>query len=125
MKGIMICLVLLLLFSGVANAQTKSMTGTVIDNPKGMYKWEGIVIKVGNKRYFVYTFSTTLPTPKIAGKIDEVGRTVQVFYTRIVPSSDGYDGEVRATKIVEVKKPNTSTNERNSDTCKFCGIWEY
>ncbi len=104
MKRIVICLFFVVLLVGVANAQTKSMTGTVIDTSKGMYKWEGIVFKVGNKKYFAYTFSTVLPTPKTVGIIDEVGRRVRVFYTKIIPSSDGYDGEVRATKVVEVKK---------------------
>lgn len=125
MKRIVICLVVVLLLVGVAAGQTKSMTGTVIDTPRGMYKWAAIVIKVGTKKYFVYTESTVYPNPKTVGTIDEVGRTVQVFYTRIVHSSDGYDGEVRGTKIVEIKKSNTSANERSSDTCKFCGTWEY
>lgn len=104
MKRIVICLVFVLLFVGVANAQTKSMTGTVIERPMGMYKWAAIVIKVGDKKYFVYTESGEFPTPKTVGIIDEVGRRVQVFYTKIVPSSDGYNGELRATKIIEVKK---------------------
>ena len=125
MKRNLICLGLMLLFFGIANGQTKSMTGTVIDNPKGMYAWAAIVIKVGNKRYYVPTLGKGVPTLKTVGSIDEVGRTVQVFYARIVPSSDGYDGELKATKIVEVKKSNTSENEKSSDTCKFCGIWEY
>jgi hypothetical protein len=125
MKGIVICCVVVLLFVGVANAQTKTMTGTVIDAPRGMYKWAAIVIEVGNKKYFVATESTDpTPNPKTVGRIDEVGRVVQVFYTKIV-NMRGYDGEVRATKIVEVKKSNTSSNERGSDTCKFCGTWEY
>ena len=103
MKRIVICLVFMLLFVGVATAQTKTMTGTVIDNPRGMYKWAAIVIKVGDKKYFVYTESGDLPTPRTSGVIDEVGRRVRVIYTKIV-NSPGYDGELRATKIVEVKK---------------------
>lgn len=124
MKRIVICSVFMLLFVAVANAQTKTMTGTVIDAPRGMYKWAAIVIQVGNKKYFVYTESG-VSNPRIVGVVDEVGRRVQVYYTRIVPSSDGYDGEVRATRIVEVKKSSTSSNERNSNICTYCGIWEY
>lgn len=104
MKRIVICLVfMLLLFVGVTNAQTKTVTGTVVDNPRGMYKWAAIVIKVGDKKYFVYTESGDLPTPRTSGVIDEVGRRVRVFYTKVV-NSPGYDGELRATKIVEIKK---------------------
>jgi hypothetical protein len=102
-KRILICLVFMLSCVGVANAQTKTMTGTVIDNPRGMYKWAAIVIKVGDKKYFVYTESGDLPTPKTSGVIDEVGRRVRVFYTKAV-NSPGYDGELRATKIIEIKK---------------------
>lgn len=101
MKRIVICLIIVCSFVGVANAQTKSMTGTVVDIERGMYKWGGIVIKVGNKKYLVYTFSGSYPTPKIVGKVEEVGRTVQVFYTKI--EKGAYDGEVIATRIVEVK----------------------
>lgn len=123
MKRIMACLVLVLLFVGVANAQTKSMIGTVVDTDRGMYKWAAIVVKVGDKKYFVYTLSGNHPTPKIVGKVDEVGRTVQFFYTKI--ENGPFNGEVFATKIVEVKKSNTSSNQGSSDTCTFCGIWEY
>jgi hypothetical protein len=104
MKRIVICLVFVFLFVGVANAQTKSMTGTVIDAPKGMYAWAAIVIQVGNKKYYVPTLGKGVPNQKIVGTVDEVGRKVIVYYTKISASSDGYDGELRATKIVEVKK---------------------
>jgi hypothetical protein len=103
MKRIVICLVFVLLFVGVANGQTKTMTGTVIETPKGMYAWAAIVIKVGNKKYYVPTLGADVNTQKTVGTIDEVGRVVRVFYTKIV-NSRGYDGEVKATKIVEVKK---------------------
>ncbi len=104
MKRIAICLVFVLLLAGVATAQTKSMTGTIVSIERGMYSWEAIVIKVGNKKYLVYTTSSIYPTPKTVGIIDEVGRKVTVSYTKSIPGSDGYDGELRATKIVEVKK---------------------
>jgi hypothetical protein len=108
MKGIVLYLVFVLLFIGVANAQTKRMTGTVVDRQVGNSgKWAGIDIKVGSKKYFVYTEAVDLPTPKTVGKI-EVGRVVRVFYTKIV-NSPGYDGELRATKIVEVRKSKSRT----------------
>lgn len=103
MKKIAICLVLTFLFVAAANAQTKSMTGTVISVERGMYAWEAIVVKVGSKKYFVYTLCGDC-NPKIVGKVDEVGRKVVFSYTRIDRNSDGYDGEVKATRIVEVKK---------------------
>jgi hypothetical protein len=96
------------------------MTGTVISLERGMYKWVAIIVKVGNKEYFVYTESGNHPTPKIVGKVEEVGRTVQFFYTKIESGN-----EVFPTKIVEVKKSNTSSNQGSSDTCTFCGTWEY
>lgn len=103
MKRTVICLALVLSFIGIANAQTKSMSGTVIDYTVGNRgTWAGITIKVGNEQYFVYTESTESPTPTMVGKINEIGRTVQVFYTRVV-NSPGFDGELRATKIVEIK----------------------
>lgn len=120
MKRILICLALVLVLAAVANAQIKSMTGTVVSVERGMYKWVTIVVRVGNKDYFVYTESGNHPTPKIVGKVEEVGRTVQFFYTKIETGN-----EVFATKIVEVKKSNTPAKETSSDTCRFCGIWEY
>lgn len=104
MTRTVICLVSVLLFAGAVNAQTRSMIGLVVDRTEGNSgKWVGIDVKVGNKKYFVYTESIDLPTPKIVGKVDEIGRTVQVFYTKIVKGESGYDGELRATKIVEIK----------------------
>lgn len=113
------------------DAQTSSMVGRVIDTPTGVYGdgqlilfWTAIVIEVGNRKYYVPTLGKGVVglkgvlAVKTVGTIDEVGRTVQIFYTKIVPSSrttrlnvegkltvyDSYDGEIRATKIVEVKK---------------------
>ena len=106
MKRIVIYLVFVMLFVGLANAQTKTMTGTVVAVERGMYAWEAIVIKVGNKKYFVYTLAGDRPSPKLVGKVDEVGRTVQIFYTKI--ENGEYDGEPRATKIVEVKKSKSN-----------------
>ena len=107
MKKIVICLAFVLLLVGLSNAQTKTMTGTVVRYESGN-KWGYIVVKVGKKEYSIQTFSAAAPadpnqevayTPKIIGNVEEVGRTVKIFYTRI-----SNDGEVQATKIVEVKK---------------------
>jgi hypothetical protein len=110
MRKTAICLVLAFLFIGVANAQTKSMTGTVVSVERGMYAWEAIVIQVGGKKYFVYTLCGDC-NPKIVGKVDEVGRDVTFYYLRIDRSSDGYDGEVKATRIVAVKKSKSRKNK--------------
>ncbi|HQU84320.1 MAG TPA: hypothetical protein PKY59_14380 [Pyrinomonadaceae bacterium] len=104
MKKIVICLVFVLLFVGFANSQTKSMTGTVAYYTSGASgNFEIIELEVGNKKYEVYLFRKDLPTPRIVGTVTEVGRTVKVFYTKIV-KSQGYAGELRATKVVEIKK---------------------
>jgi hypothetical protein len=105
MKRTMICLALAVLFVGVASGQTRSLIGTVIDAPKGMYAWAAIVIKVGNKKYYIPTLGKGVPTQRTKGVVDEVGRTVRVFYTKSTPKSDGYDSELKAIKIVEVKGP--------------------
>ncbi len=106
MKKIVICLVLMLFFVGLSNAQTKTMIGTVV-RYEGGNRWGGIVVKVGKKEYFIQTFSVAAPadpkqevapTPKIIGNVEEAGKTVRIYYTRIKGN------EVRATKIVEVKK---------------------
>lgn len=113
-KKTVLCLALVLLFVGVAHAQTKSMTGTVIDYTVGNRgTWAGITIKVGNKKYFIYTESIESPAPKVVGKVDEVGRTVQVFYTRVV-NSTGLDGELRATRIVEVESSSRRVAPRGA-----------
>ncbi|HEX9961008.1 MAG TPA: hypothetical protein VGB00_08750, partial [Pyrinomonadaceae bacterium] len=104
MRKFAIFLFLAFLFVGIANAQTKSMTGTVVSVERGMYAWEAIVVQVGGKKYFVYTSCPECPNTKIAGKIDEVGRKVTFSYSRIERGSDGYAGEVKATGITEVKK---------------------
>jgi len=98
---------ILVFFVDAADAQTKSLTGKVVDAPKGMYAWAAIVVKVGNKRYYVPTLGKGVPKQKTVGIVDEVGRTVQVFYTKVAPSSEGYDGELRAIKIFEVNKPKS------------------
>lgn len=100
MKSFVICLVFVLLFVVSANSQTKSVIGKVVNYSTGASgNFEVIEVQVGDKTYEVYLFRKDLTSPKIVGKVTEVGRTVQVFYTRIV---DG--GELRATRVVEVKK---------------------
>ena len=99
MKKIAIFLVIAFLLVGVANAQTRSMTGKVVSGEDGTWKYQSIVVKVGSKEYTVYTFSTLYPEPKIVGNVKEVGRTVRFFYTKIERGN-----EVFPTKIVEVKK---------------------
>jgi len=115
------------------DAQTSSMVGTVIDKPMGVcgvgkliVLWSAIVIEVANKKYYVATYDPCVLnsgkrvafSPKQVGTIEEVGRTVRVFYSKIIPGSrttrlnmdgqptvyNGYEGELTATKIVEVKK---------------------
>jgi hypothetical protein len=104
MRRAVICLASLLLFVTAASGQAKSVTGTVVDYTVGNSgKWAGIDVKVGSKKYFVYTESSELPTPTIVGNVTEVGRTVQVFYITIAKGETGYDGELRATRIVEIK----------------------
>ncbi len=104
------------------NAPNGSMTGTVISIKEGLNGvrgidggeflaiWQAIVVQVDSKRYFVYLLyrdckmDDQLPcVARKVGKVDEVGRKVRFFYTRIARSSDGYDAEVKATRIVEIK----------------------
>jgi hypothetical protein len=134
MKGTLICLVIVLLFVSSANAQTKTMTGTVVDVEYGN-RWASIIVKVGNKKFYIQTSSAAspadpnqevAPTPRIVGKVEEVGRKVQIFYTRIDNSSE-FDGEVRATKIVEIKgqasKPQNVGTRRPSKPNLGSGIF--
>lgn len=114
MKRIVICLFSVLLFVGIANAQTKTMTGTVVNVEYGN-KWAGIVIRVGNKKYFVQTNYV-----KTVGKIDEAGRSVQVFYTKI-EKSPGYDGELKVTKIVEIKATSQQVTAPGASMIGYVG----
>lgn len=99
MKKFVICLVFVLLFFSFTYSQTKSMTGKVVYYSTGASgNFEVIEVQVGNNKYEVYLFRKDLPSPKIVGNVTEVGRTVQIFYSSIV------DGEIRATRVVEVKK---------------------
>lgn len=99
MNRIVICLVFVLLLIGVVNAQTKSMTGTVVYHSTGASgNFEVIEVQFGNKKYEVYLFRKDLPEPRTVGTVTEVGRVVRIYYSKIV------NGELRATKIVEIKK---------------------
>lgn len=99
---------------------TKSMTGTVVSVDPGTWRWQAIIVKVGDKEYSVYTFSAEYAHPKIIGKVDEVGRTVQVFYTKIENGN-----EVFPTRIVEIKKTESPAKKAAANACRFCGTWEY
>ena len=124
MRRIALSLALVMLFVGLTNSQTtKSMTGTVVYYSSGASgNFEVIEVRVGNKKYEVYLFRKDLPNPRIVGTVNEAGRTVKIFYTKIV-NSRGYDGEVRATKIIEIKqsdlltvKPARSSDSMNSNS---------
>jgi hypothetical protein len=106
MKRIVICLVFLFLFAGAINAQTKSISGIVVYHSTGASgNFEIIEVQVGAKKYLVYLFRKDLPSPRTVGNVTQEGNSVRVFYTRIV-KSQGYAGELRATKIVEIKSRN-------------------
>lgn len=108
MKKIVICLAFVLLFAGAFNAQTKTMTGRVIDYSQGTKgNWENITIKVGDKTYLVYLLTMDYPAAKTVGIVNKPGRIVKVFYTRNIARSGEYAGDVIATKVVEIKKSKT------------------
>jgi len=109
MKKIVICLVFVVLFVGFANAQTKSVTGKVVDVDSGASgRFEVMTIIVGGKKYSFYTFSANgkkSDNPKLiyaSGVGEIVGKTVRVYYSHIERAGDDY--ELTATKVVEVKK---------------------
>lgn len=105
MKRILICPAVAWWFAGASFAQTKTMTGTVIDYSQGNKgNWDGIRIKVGIQIYFVYITSMDYPAAKTVGTINRAGRVVQVFYTKNVSNSGDYAGAIIAAKIVEVKR---------------------
>lgn len=114
MRKAAVCLLLTLLFAVPAEAQkVKTMTGTVVKTILSN-KWGGIVIKVGNRMYGIETEyfpgvnDEPRSEPKITGSI-EVGRRVQVFYTKIDNTFDyeGVKSWLQATKIVEVKRTSS------------------
>lgn len=101
MKLLFGSIILFFAFVGTSNAQTKSVTGTVVNIDTGASgRFEILTIKVGSKEYSTYKFSANglkSYNPKVVGDID-VGKTVRVYYTKIV------NGELKATRIVEIKK---------------------
>ncbi len=111
MKKIVIWLVFVVLFVGFANAQTKSVTGKVVDlNTGASGRFELLTIIVGGKNYSFYTFSASgekSDNPKIIGDYG-IGKTVRVYYSQIVKVKNGY--ELTAIKVVEVKKPKSRKN---------------
>ena len=120
MKHSLVGLMFMLALVSPVGAQTKSMTGTVIETDRGMYKWEAIVVQVGTKKYYVYTLSGTEKSPRTVGTVDEVGRTVRVFYTSIV-REPGYAGRLKATRIVEIKSSAPQATSGSSDRVSVVG----
>lgn len=106
MKRIVMCLAfMMVLFAGASLAQTKTLTGTVVNYVEGNRgQWEAIDLKVGDKTYFVYISTTEYPSAKRSGAVTQAGSVVRVFYTRKVATSGDYAGDVIATKIVEIRK---------------------
>jgi hypothetical protein len=117
MKVILICVVSVLLFVGAANAQTKSLIGKVIGYDCTMRGWCYLTVQSGQRNYSILSESGAFapteqrrdgsfprhpPTPKKVGNITTVGRIVQVFYTH--QTWGGEFGDLRATRIVEIKK---------------------
>lgn len=106
-------LMIALAFSMTARAQTKLITGKVIDYNCTMRGWCSITIQSGARQYDVLiesgayapteqrpdgSFPTPPKNPKTVGNVTKVGRFVQVFYTRQTEYG------LEATKVVEVKK---------------------
>lgn len=121
MKRLLISAAFLILFSGLTNAQNKSVVGTVSEyhaidkaitvnvgrsRPKGNYEADG------SSSYLVFTrawgaYGCTPKTckhkaPKIVGNVKEVGRTVRVYYAQIL-SEHGFGYILKATKIDGVR----------------------
>lgn len=106
MKQIVIGAALVLLFAAALFAQTKTITGTVIDYTQGNKgNWEIISVKAGNKTYDVYITSVKYPYAKTVGEVTQVGRMVQIFYTRKPAATGDYAGAIIAAKVVEIGKP--------------------
>ena len=112
MKRIVICLAFVMLLSGASFAQTKTLTGTVINYSQGNKgNWETIDVKTADKTYLVYILSVDYPAAKLSGTVKQAGRTVKVFYTRNIAKSGDYAGDVIATKVVEIRKPKAKKNK--------------
>ena len=110
-------LIIALAFSLTVNAQTKSITGKVVGGEDcTMRGWCYITVQSGEKEYSILvgagafavgdqlrdgSFPKAPANPKIVGNISE-GRMVRVFYVR--DPFRGKFGDLRATRIVEIKK---------------------
>jgi len=104
MRMILVSIAFVFLFFSAANALSKSVVGTVDYYSVGNRgNWEAIDLVVGNKKYMVYLLGVNIPSPKIVGKVREVGRKVRVSYSRIV-SEQGYDGRLVSNRVIEVKR---------------------
>lgn len=116
----LIFLVYFISLASVSYSQTKSITGTVVDywvNNKGTS--ESITVKVGSNEYTAYITRPDLRQPRIIGNVNQVGKTVRIYYTSVV------NGELKATKIEEVKKPSAVATSSISNVCRFCGTWKF
>lgn len=109
--------ILFFAFVGFATAQTKSVTGKIIDYSCTMRGWCYLTVQSGQKQYSILlesgafapteqrsdgSFPRPPSNPKTVGKVTKVGKFVQVFYTRQTLGGDY--GDLRATRIVEIKK---------------------
>lgn len=92
-------------------AQQKSIIGKVIDYSSTNRGWGYITVQSRTKEYSILVEPGAFapvekprrtPSPKTVGNVTEVGRYVQVFYSRQTPGGDV--GDLWATKVVEIKK---------------------
>ena len=126
MKKFVICLLFTLSFVGFAEAQkVKTITGTV-EKVILSNRWTGIVIKVGDEKYVVQT--GFMPSAgdqmrgdkvgwsvRLVGNVEEVGRKVQVFYTKkdcTIELEDDVPCFLKANKIIAVKKQSKSSKKK-------------
>jgi hypothetical protein len=117
MKKIAISIVFVLLGVWTATAQTKSVTGKIIDYDCTMRGWCYVTVQTGQRNYSILlesgafapteqrsdgSFPRPPSVPKKVGNVTKVGRFVQVFYTQ--QTLGGEYGDLRATRIVEINK---------------------
>jgi hypothetical protein len=67
--------------------------------------FEVIEVQVGNKKYEIYLFRKDLRIPIMVGTVNEVGRVVRVYYSKIV------DGELRQQRLPKSKNQNQRKNK--------------
>lgn len=139
MRQILIVLAVLALLSASANAQSKSVEGTVTELHDGG-DFKGLSVNVGkslprgnyvadgSKSFFVFTTASRgcrtpkctsaihYRAPKIEGSISKVGQRIRVHYSRI-DDEHGFGWILRATKIVQITDTGgASSNVRSVAT---------